>query len=187
MTRLPDHHQPHAPQAGQTTLTATDEQRIDRIADAFNQALEEATKVPTFYKDPSPVPTIGTAPPVAQPGRPPMSKAASDVSGVLIASSLPIFALGAAATGILWGSGQADPTVIAWICGGVVALPAAIALPVLALKGLMKSAKEVVQAAPPTIHQHYNGPIHQDNRQNHLHTDTRGVIAINRNELPPTC
>lgn len=182
MTRLPDHHQPYAPQAGQPTLTATDEQRIDRIADAFNQALEEATKVPTFYKDPSPVPTIGTAPPVAQPGRPPMSKAASDVSGVLIASSLPIVALGAAATGILWGSGQADPTVIAWICGGVVALPAAIALPVLALKGLMKSAKEVAQAAPATHNHHYSGNVYQDHRS--THTETRGIWASTRNELP---
>jgi hypothetical protein len=49
----------------------------------------------------------------------------------------------------------------------------------------MTSAKEVVQAAPPEHHHHYSGHVYQDNRQNHLHTDTRGLIAVTRNELPP--
>jgi predicted Co/Zn/Cd cation transporter (cation efflux family) len=111
-----------------------------------------------------------------------MSEAASNISGVMIASSVPIFALGAAATGVLWGSGHADPTVIAWVCAGVVALPVALAAPVLAVKGLMKSAKQVVEAAPPVIHQHYSGPITQTN--NTIHAENRGIWAKTRNELP---
>ena len=170
------------------TATALDDQRIDRIANAFSKALDAATaEQPTAVRvnDPS-IPSykdgtrIGDTPPVPQPGRPAMSTTASDISGVMIASGVPIFALGAAATGVLWGSGHADPTVIAWICASVVALPAVIAVPVLAVKGLMKSAKEVVQAAPPVIHQHYSGPVHQRN----IESNSRGIWVKNTNELP---
>lgn len=182
MTIQPGHHpQPTATPAGQPINPAAQAFLAD-VEDALKAAAKPVLPVPTAYKDPTPVPAIGTAPPVPQPGRPPMSKAATDVSGVMIASSLPIFALGAAATGILWGSGQADPTVIAWICGSAVALPAAIAVPVLALKGLMKSTKEVVQAAPPVVHQHYSGNVYQDHRK--VENKNNGVWVRNTNELP---
>jgi hypothetical protein len=48
----------------------------------------------------------------------------------------------------------------------------------------MKSAKEVVQAAPPEIHNHYSGYV--DQRSTQIRTDTRGVIAVTKNtpELP---
>lgn len=154
------------------------------VEDAFKDATKPALPIPTSFRNdalPS-KPTIGDAPPVPQPGRPPMSKAASDVSGVMIASSVPILALGAAATGILWGSGHADPTVIAWICAGAVTAPAAIAVPVLALKSLMKSAKQAAEAAPPVIHQHYSGDVHQDQRQ--INTNNRAIVATTRNQLP---
>lgn len=176
--------QPHAPQAGQPTPAARD--TIRRLIAAVDEI-----PTPTRYDNPN-LPShkdgsqIGDTPPVQQPGRPSMSQKAVDLNTTLISTSVVIGMTGAAATGVLWGSGQANPTVIAWVCCCVVAVPAVIALPVLALKSLMKSAKEVVQAAPADHHHHYAGAnVHQDNRQNHLHTETRGVIATTRNELPP--
>ncbi|RSN55630.1 hypothetical protein DMH12_15550, partial [Streptomyces sp. WAC 04229] len=154
------------------------------VEDALKDAAKSPLTIPTsFRNDALPnTPTIGDTPPVEQPGRPAMSKTASDVSGIMIASSVPIIALGAAATGVLWGSGHANPEVIGWICAGVVAVPAAITAPILALKSLMKSAKETVQAAPPVIHQHYSGTVVQDQRT--VNTNTSGVWAHTRNQLP---
>lgn len=171
---LPDPtQQPTAP-AGQT--------HIDAQVQQFRAAIDDATRIPTFHRDTSEVPTIGTAPPVPQPGRPPMSPRAVDINTTILTSSVLTTALGGAATGILWASGQADPTVIAWVCGCVVAVPLALTLPVLALKSLMKGAKEVVQAAPAPVHHHYNGPVTVDQRS--IHATTRGLVANTRNELP---
>ena len=136
----------------------------------------------TYHRDDSKLPAIGAAPPVPQPGRPPMSQRAVDLNTTILTSSVLATALGGAATGILWASGQADPTVIAWVCGCVVAVPVALTLPVLALKSLVKGAKEVVQAAPAPVHHHYNGNVTVDQRS--IHATTRGVIATTRNELP---
>lgn len=178
--------QPYAPQAGQPTTTPHDQANVDRIAAAFNAALDEATTPPTFYRDPTTVPAIGTTPPVPQPGRPPMSQRAVDLNTTILSTSVLVAALGGAASAILWASGAADPTVIAWICAAFIAAPAVLAIPVLALKGLMRSAKEAAQAAPPTIHQHYTGTVHQDQRSITMTSDTTGLIAISRNtpELP---
>lgn len=184
MTRLPD-QQPTAPTAGQPTIH--DQQRIDRIATAFSAALDEIDK-PTAVRIEDPDipswedgPRIGTAPAVQQPGRASMSQEAVDYSARVLSTAVASVLFSAAGSGLLVASNHANPTTL----GLVVAAPAVLAIPILALKGLMKSAKEVAQAAPPEIHQHYSGHVHQDNRQNHLHTDTRGVIAVTRNELPP--
>ncbi|MEU7338695.1 hypothetical protein [Streptomyces sp. NPDC007074] len=162
----------------------TDDQRIDRIAQAFSHALDQATEIPTRYKDASPVPAIGTALPVPQPGRPPMSQKAVDLNTTILTSSVLTAALGGSASAILWASGQANPTVIGWICGCVIAVPAALTIPVLAIKSLMKAAKDVAEAAPPVHHHHYSGDVYQDQRT--TNTETRGIVAITRNELPPT-
>ncbi|MBJ6623502.1 hypothetical protein [Streptomyces sp. DHE17-7] len=45
-----------------------------------------------------------------------------------------------------------------------------------------KRTRETVQAAPPVIHQHYNGTVHQDGRT--VNTTTRGVWARTNNQLP---
>ncbi|MDP5310418.1 hypothetical protein [Streptomyces poriferorum] len=127
-------------------------------------------------------PRIGTAPPVPQFGRPPMTQRAVDLNTTILTSSVLVAVVGGSATAVLWSSGHANPTVIAWICGGVAAIPAAAAVPILALKGLMKSAKEVVEVAPPTVHNHYNGPVTQDSRS--ITTSTHGVIANTRNQTP---
>ncbi|QLJ06724.1 hypothetical protein HZZ00_37455 (plasmid) [Streptomyces sp. NEAU-sy36] len=176
MNRLPEPtaRQPHATQAGQPT------------PDTLHQAAQIAAAVDAIYEQPTSYrndslpnhSTIGTTPPVPQPGKPPMSEAAANLSGVMVASSLPILALGGAATGILWASGHADPAVV----GCIVAAPAALAIPILALSRLIKRAKETVEAAPPVIHQHYNGTVHQDART--VNSTNRGIWASTRNQLP---
>ena len=189
MTRQPDPQQPTATQAGQP-IVHLDQQRIDRIANAFSAALEEVDK-PTMVRvaDPS-IPTwqdgprIGTTPPVVQEhagSRPPMSQRAVDASTLMLSGSVAYAVFAGSTSVILWASHWADPKVIALLC----AAPPAIAVPILAACALLKRARQVVAAAPAEIHQHYSGHVHQDNRQNHLHTDTRGLIATTRNELPP--
>lgn len=182
---------PTAPATGQADRNAAIRDSADQLMAAVN---EIAAQRPTAIRitDPSipswqDGPRIGTTPPADQPGarRPPMSQRAVDLNTTILSSSVLVAVIGGAASAFMWASGHADPTVIKWICVCAVAVPAALAIPVLALKGLMKSAKEVVQAAPPEIHQHYSGHVYQDNRQNHLHTDTRGIVAVTRNELPP--
>ncbi|MFF8910497.1 hypothetical protein [Streptomyces olivaceoviridis] len=150
---------------------------VNTAATSFLNDLESAfVDTPTSFRDPAPIPAIGDAAPVAQPGRPPMSEAATNISGVMVASSVPILALGGAATGILWASGHADPTVVSCI----VAAPAVLAVPILALSRLVKRTKEVVEAAPATHHHHYNG--HVDQRT--VNSTTRGIWASTRNQLP---
>ncbi|MEW2267818.1 hypothetical protein [Streptomyces sp. NPDC047868] len=155
----------------------------DTMRDA-NQDIadDQMPRIPTYYRDPVAAPVIGTAPPIAQPGRPPMSQRAVDLNTTLLSTSVLTAALGGAFSAILWASGQANPTVIAWVCAAAIALPAAIAVPVLALKSLTKSAKEVAQAAPPEIHNHYTGTVHVDRRE--VHSKNTGLIATNRNQTP---
>lgn len=173
--------QPHAPQTGQPINPAAQAFLAD-IEDALAQARKPTPTTPTFYKDPTTVPAIGTAPPVPQPGRPPMSQRAVDLNTTILSSSVLVAALGGAASAALWASGHANTTVIAWVCACIVAVPAAIALPVLALKALMKSAKEVVEAAPPVINQTYSGNVYQDQRQ--VQNKNTGVVVHTRNQLP---
>lgn len=138
------------------------------IADAYRPA----PATPTAHRDASPLPAYGTTPPVAQPGRPPMSQRAVDASTVLLSAGAASLPVGAVAVSVLLASGHADPTVIGMIC----AAPAAIAVPVLALARLLRGAKDVL---PDVHHHHYTAPVHQD----YTTTHTRGLIARTRNEL----
>jgi predicted Co/Zn/Cd cation transporter (cation efflux family) len=104
-----------------------------------------------------------------------MSQRATDASALMLSAGLASLPIGAAATGILWASGNADPAVVALICAAPTAL-------VLALSRLMKRAKETVEAAPAEIHQHYTGTVIQDQRS--LNTTTRGIVAHTRNQIP---
>jgi hypothetical protein len=192
VTHLPaPDRQPTAPQAGQHPTVDENARRF--LADLESAYKAQAAQTPTAIRIQDPAipsykdgPRIGATPPADQPGtrRPPMTQRAVDLNTTILSSSVFAAVLGGAATGVMWASGHANPTVVAWVCGCAVAVPAAFTLPVLALKGFMKSAKEVVQAAPPEVHQHFNGTVHQDNRQSHLHAQTAGLVAISRNELP---
>lgn len=188
MTIQPGHHpQPTATPAGRAN--AADAAQAF-LADIESIMATRPTATSVRIEDPN-IPSwqdgarIGTTPPVTdQPGtrRPPMSQRAVDLNTTLISTSVVITALGGATSAVLWASGHANPTVIGWVCACIVAIPAALAIPVLALKSLAKTAKEVAEAAPPTINQHYSGYI--DQRQTQLHTKTTGVIAYTRNQPP---
>jgi len=71
---------------------------------------------PTSHRDLSPLPVIGTALPVPQPGRPPMSQKATDVSTVMLMGGLATVPPGLIAIGVLLASDYADPAVIGMIC-----------------------------------------------------------------------
>jgi hypothetical protein len=186
---LPD-QQPTAPQAGQPLHHDTALRRAAQIAAAVDDIY---TTQPTAIRITDPTipswkdgPRTGTTPPVTdQPGvrRPPMSQRAVDLNTTLLSTSVVIAVTGGSTAAVLAASHFANPTVIAWICGAVIAVPTLLAVPVIALKSLMKSAKEVAQAAPPEIHQHYNGPITQTNQT--INADSHGLIAITRPQLPP--
>lgn len=182
MNRLPD-QQPTAPQAGQPTHP--DQQHIDRIARAFSAALEEADK-PTAIRviDPSipsykDGPRIGTAPAIPQPGIPPQSRAAVDYAVRVLSTAVATAITGGSLALLLYASKFANPLVCAIVFGA----PIGLAVPIAALAGLVKRTKEVVAAAPPTINQHYSGPITQTNQT--INADSHGLIAITRPELPP--
>ncbi|MET9957194.1 hypothetical protein ABZ135_37350 [Streptomyces sp. NPDC006339] len=133
-------------------------------------AAVEAAYAPaeTAYRDPAPLPVVGTTPPVAQPGRPPMSQKATDASVVMLAAGAASLPIGGSAALVLWALGQVDPVVLALAAGAPVAVLAT-------LGRLLGRAKQAAEAAPPTHHHHYAGPVHQDHR--HTETTARGLIA----------
>lgn len=134
------------------------------LIEAVNEALQPATA----YRDPSPTPVIGTAEPVAQPGRPPMSQRATDASTLMLTAGLATVPPGLIAIGLLVASDYADPAVIGMIC----AAPAIIAVPVLAIARLLRSAQGVV---PAEQNHYYNGPVSQQHHT--VSTQTRGLFA----------
>ena len=162
MNQLPE--QP-AETAGQSPSLLTDAVVEAAVRDVIHQ---------TSFRDESPVPPIGSALPVPQPGRPPMSSKATDDSVRMISAGFLTLCAGGAVSGVLYFSGQADPTVI----GLMAAVPAGLAVPILALSRLVKRAKETTSVA----HHHYNGDVHQD--YSTVNTTTRGVWAHTRNQLP---
>ncbi|MEU6301700.1 hypothetical protein [Streptomyces chartreusis] len=128
------------------------------IADAYR---------PTAYRDDTPAPAYGTTPPVAQPGRPPMSQGATDASVLMLAGGTATAMVGGTAAVLMYVSQFADPLV----CGLVFGAPTAL---VLALARLAAKAKP-----DPDVHHHYEGPVYQDRRN--VHTRTTGVWAKTNN------
>jgi hypothetical protein len=167
VNQLPDPQQPTAEAAGQPAL--------DAQARAFLAAVEDAMRTPTSYRDETPVPPIGSALPVPQPGRPAMSQGATDASVMMIAGAGSVSMVSVSAGVLMYLSQYADPVV----CGIVLGAPTAV---VLALCRLVRRTKETVQAAPAEHHHHYNGPVTNDQRRYEI--ETRGVWANTRNELP---
>ncbi|WP_406122082.1 hypothetical protein [Streptomyces sp. NBC_00989] len=146
------------PDVGMTDAEAASEARRI-IADAYQ---------PTAYRDTTPVPARGDAPPVAQPGRPPMSQGATDASVLMLAGATATTMVGGTAAVLMYVSQFADPLV----CGLVFGAPTAF---VLALARLMRRTGE---ATPDTHHHHYTGPITQENTTTH----TRGIFARTHND-----
>lgn len=138
----------------------TDRAEVTKLAAAVEEALIEA--MPTSYRDDTPLPIYGSAPPVAQPwpAAPPMSARATNNARVFMYCSWATVPPGLIAIGIMVASQHANPTVIGTIC----AAPAVIAVPILALARLVRRAGE---AAPTEINQTYTGNVHQETRITH--------------------
>lgn len=158
---------PEQPVAGQPDPT------IRRNADQIMAAVDEAllARQATSHRDDTPLPAVGTTPPVPQPGTPPMSQWATDASGVLKAVSVASLPIGVG----VWIVGQVDPLTLGIIFGS----PAVAAL---ALARLVAKVKDANQNTPQPVTNHYHGTVHQDTRT--VTSTTRGIIANNRNQLP---
>jgi hypothetical protein len=169
MNQLPDPKQP-------TTAEAARQPALDAQAQRLIAAVEDAMRTPTSYRDTTPVPAIGSALPVPQPGIPPQSSGAVDYA-VRVLSTGVATVLGSGGLALVLAASQAaDPVV----CGIVFGAPIGLAVPIAALSVFVKRWK---QAAPDTHHHHhYNGNVVQDYSQ--VNTTTRGVWAHTRNQLP---
>ncbi|MFE9777741.1 hypothetical protein ACFYPA_06240 [Streptomyces sp. NPDC005775] len=155
------------------TAAATGQPIPSPLQQAVDQAI--ADELVARYRDTTPLPLVGAAPPVAQPGRPPMSQRATDASALMLAGGAATVMVGAGASLVMLTSGYADPAVCAIVLGA----PAAVVLAVSRLVGKVKAA---VESGPPTINQHYHGPVTQDSRS--ITSKTTGVIANTRNQHP---
>ena len=123
----------------------------------------------TFHRDDSPLPTYGTAPPVAQPGRPPMSQRATDASVTMLAAGGSSLMVGGAASLVMVASGYADPTVCAILLGAPTVLALAIAR-------LVRTAKTTSSG---DTHHHYNGTVQQTTQ--HITTQSRWLGKTTNN------
>ena len=158
MNRLPE--PPAAPAAGQAHPNTTIQQQADQMMAALNQI---AAHQPTRFRDDSPVPAVGTAPPVPQPGRPPMSQGATDASVLMLSGGVATVLVGGAASLVMVASGHADPVVCAIVLGA----PTTLAL---AISRVLRRAKNTL---PTEHHHHYTGTVIQDQRE--TRTENKGV------------
>ncbi|MFC9891426.1 hypothetical protein [Streptomyces pilosus] len=161
-----------------TNPQQTRQPALDDQADRLIAAVNEALAAPTRYRDETPVPAIGNALPVPQPGRTPMSQRATDLSVMMLSAGAASIPFGGMTALVIYALGNANPVSLAIGAGA----PIGLAIPILALSRVVKRAKETVQAAPPVIHQHYTGTVVQDQRQ--VNTINRGIVANTRNQLP---
>ncbi|MFC9285385.1 hypothetical protein [Streptomyces sp. NPDC057052] len=106
----------------------------------------------TAFRDDTPIPAIGSTPPVPQPGRPAMSSKATDDSVRMIAFGGMTLMMCAGGGIVMVTSEFADPAVIGMIC----AAPAVVALPILAVARLLRGARP-----EPEVHHHYEGTVLQ--------------------------
>jgi hypothetical protein len=138
-------------------------------AEAEAKARQIIADFATSYRDDTPVPAVGSAAPVPQPGRPPMSQRATDASALMLSAGVASLPIGGSVSLVLYTLGHVDPTSLAIGAAAPVAL-------VLAIGGLLRRAKSVL---PEEHHHHYEGPVYQDQRNVHSHT--RGVWAKTTN------
>jgi hypothetical protein len=135
------------------------------IADAYRPARE----VPTSYRDTSPLPAYGDAPPVRQDDR----------------RIVPAWAAGTAVAGIGVGAACVGIGCGVWLaCQGFAAVSLTsvlfVTLPIAALAAVVTaigSALRSLKAVHTETHHHYRGPVHQENTT----TLMRGVFARTTN------
>ncbi|WP_432089687.1 hypothetical protein [Streptomyces sp. bgisy095] len=140
----------------------------DALAEAAGPAPEP---MPTAHRDTTPLPAVGTALPVAQPGRAPMSQRATDASVMMLAAGGGTLMAGGGVGVALWALADVDPLALALVGGASVSV-------LLALSRLVRRVGQAAGQTAPTTHV-YNvtGPV--DARQEHHTTapTTRGLIA----------
>lgn len=119
--------------------------------------------IATAFRDPAPVPPIGTTPPVPQPGRPPMSQKAVDDSVRMLSAGVASIPIGGMTSLVLYTLGQVDPASLAIGASAPVAL-------VIAVSALLRRAKGVL---PEEHHHHYEAPVDQRT----VYSNTRGLVA----------
>ncbi|MFF0226069.1 hypothetical protein [Streptomyces sp. NPDC004629] len=158
----------HTPSTVRPDTRMTDDEAAAEAARIIADAYRPAPQTPTAHRDDSPVPAYGSAPPVAQPGRPPMSQGATDASVLMLAGGATTAMIGGTASVLMYVSQFADPIVCAIVFGAPTAL-------VLALARLAKRAKPA-----PDVHHHYEGPVYQDQRN--VRSKTTGVWARTNNQ-----
>ncbi|WP_331757628.1 hypothetical protein OG209_40810 (plasmid) [Streptomyces sp. NBC_01383] len=135
------------------------------------QLIEEAYAPPTSYRDDSPSYHV-PAPPVAQPGRPPMSQKATDASALMLTGSVAALSLSGGTSLVLYMLGQVDPVTLAIGASAPVAL-------FLAAGSLLRSAgRAKADAAPITHTHHYTGPV---TNHTQVHTSTKGMFGRTHN------
>ncbi|MCG5121601.1 hypothetical protein ACWGS5_13600 [Streptomyces albidoflavus] len=132
------------------------------IADAYSDGAPAATR----YADTRPLPTTGDAMPWPQPGRPPMSQRATDLSGLMVAGGIASLPAGAAAALVTWAVGQANPVSLAVAGSAPVALVLAVAVVARCLRGVSLHTEE---------HHHFQAPVVQYRAYDQR--TARGVIA----------
>ncbi|MER7841821.1 hypothetical protein ABTY98_39530 [Streptomyces sp. NPDC096040] len=148
---------------------ATEAAEAERlITEAYSPGTTPTVPAVTSYRDNTPLPAYGTTPPVAQPGRPPMSQRATDISGVMLAGSVASVPVGGISCLVLWTLGSVDPVNLA--IGGLT--PVGILLAASALLSRLKSVHT-------EHHHHYSGPVHQDLSTTTTNT-AKGMVAVNR-------
>ncbi|MFD4756897.1 hypothetical protein [Streptomyces sp. NPDC058426] len=145
----------------------TDDEAAARARQLVEEAYRPAPTTPTSYRDTTPVPYVGEAAPVAQPGRPPMSQRATDASALLLTGSVATVAAGGSISLVLLALGTVDPVTIGAGAGGGSAL-------LLALAALITRLGRAAHAATPDVHHHtYTGPVTQTTKN--VITHTRGL------------
>lgn len=133
----------------------------------------EPAPIPTSYRDTAPH-APGTAEPVAQPGRPPMSQRATDASGLMLSGSVAALSVGGATSLVLYTLDQVDPVTLAIGAAGPVAL-------VLAVGSLLRSVGRAKKDMHTEHHHHYNGSVRQETTN--VSSTTKGLFAKNRNDV----
>ncbi|MFD5415232.1 hypothetical protein [Streptomyces nojiriensis] len=147
-----------------------------RARQLITEAYAPPYATPTSHRDETPLPAYGPTPPVAQPGRPPMSQRATDASALMLSGSVAALSVGGATSLVLFTLGQVDPTTLAVAGAGPVAL-------VLAVGSLLRSAGRAKADAHTEHHHHYNGPVRIRQESTTVSSTTKGLFAKNRNDV----
>ncbi|MFD4764272.1 hypothetical protein ACFWOJ_37290 [Streptomyces sp. NPDC058439] len=151
--------------------TSTQPLSEDQADARARQLIHEAYQPPTSFRDDSES-THVPAPPVAQPGRPPMSQKATDASALMLTGSVLTLSVSGGTSLVLYMLGQVDPVTLAIGASAPVAL-------VLAAGSLLRSVgRAKADAAPTNHHHHYTGPVTSHTEVN---THTKGMFGRTHN------